>query len=496
MQLIQRAMKMVGLMSEKDERTRRIVGSTTARAGNTGNIDDVLADYGVDSRDALGHIARDEEIETMATIRRSAMREVPWAIDGVSKELSREIKHMLMKHMSELINLTFEVHQYGRAHAEIVWSLVNGKLVPRSILGLPYSYFHVVAADEVEQYEALPGSVMYMADILYPLGIDIETEPYNVKVLGAINAPTHDNPNGRSALAHMFFLWLFKRRVLKMWPEAIHRFANPLVVGKTTGNLGAFVGDILSTLGQGVIGVDKEDVIEFIKSDMKAGGGTPHESFLNFINTQIQRFYLGNNLTTQMGSTGSYAAAQSALRITGFITRNDVGTLQQLAQGLTDAYMIMNKMKTGSALVEFELGRDADEQSASVDQILARDLGVRFNAKYIATRYRRAPEHFTIEKVEKAPFPVGLHEDSQMAARLAIARSKLPIKKRFALPTAVDPDALKGALKGAKDEDAVMERLLAFIGAPGTDLERHLANLFATSKAIGEQGVKGVDKDV
>ena len=111
------------------------------------------------------------------------------------------------------------------------------------------------------------------------------------------------------------WMYLFKNYSIKDWVGFAEIFGMPIRLGKydtgaTTEDKDALVTAIQS-LGSDAAGIiSKNTEIEFIETVKNTGRGNLYEELANFCNKEISKTILGQTLTTQEGSSGSYSLGQ------------------------------------------------------------------------------------------------------------------------------------------------------------------------------------------
>lgn len=141
--------------------------------------------------------------------------------------------------------------------------------------------------------------------------------------------------------------YLFKNFSVRDWAIFLEGYGHPMRIGKY--HPGASVED-RETLLEAVagIGVDRAAIIpdgmliEFIKADVRASSDL-YERMADWVDAQVSKAILGQTLTAQVGSSGSYAAASVHNEVREDIRDSDVLQVEQtLARDLVRPYVDLN----------------------------------------------------------------------------------------------------------------------------------------------------------
>lgn len=111
------------------------------------------------------------------------------------------------------------------------------------------------------------------------------------------------------------WVYLFKNYALKDWVVYTEGYGMPMRIGKYSpsaspsdiATLEKAVANLGSALG---ITIPESTQIE-LKEAMRGGNATVYENLLKFCNAEMSKAILGQTLTTEMGSSGSFAASQT-----------------------------------------------------------------------------------------------------------------------------------------------------------------------------------------
>ncbi len=117
-----------------------------------------------------------------------------------------------------------------------------------------------------------------------------------------------NNPLGRSVLKELIDVVDARKNSFNLWLRFIDRFSMPWVWVKSRGgNLEEIANSVYNAVKDAVIATGVDVEINFLQAKSDDGA---HERLLGYIDRRIQRKILGQNLTVEVKSGGSFAAAK------------------------------------------------------------------------------------------------------------------------------------------------------------------------------------------
>lgn len=283
-------------------------------------------------------------------------------------------------------NLIFNAVLYGHQPFEILYE-------PCGIYARPYAI-----ADILQRYVVYGHNGVQLRE---NLGVDLPADKFIV----AQSFPSATNPYGEALLARIYWVVEFKRNALQYWVRNANRFATPTRIGILSRELASMqedgsntnmadFADLLAKLTEENIGVIPEgNSIQQLASDSSDSSNT-FRGLVELCNAEISKCVLGQTLTTEIPSQGSYAAAEIHANIRREIVEYDVRLCERTISEFLNAVSRVNNLGT-----EFHAHLEDTEQVktnvAQRDTIL-KSLGVQFTPAYIAETYNIKPEHFTL----------------------------------------------------------------------------------------------------
>jgi phage gp29-like protein len=153
--------------------------------------------------------------------------------------------------------------------------------------------------------------------------------------------PTYQNPYGKALLSPLYFPVTWRREGWGMWLQFLETFGEPIVLGQVT-NYEDFVEamrvqGVRSTIAwKSVTDTDKVDTIN---------ASTPgeFERLENAIIRRIQKLILGQTMTSDVGSSGSYAAAAIHNEVRNDKRRADLRLTARAGQDLVNMLCTINR---------------------------------------------------------------------------------------------------------------------------------------------------------
>ncbi len=322
--------------------------------------------------------------------RKSGVMGLEWEIDrGKAKSrLAKFIQDLfedwdIYQVMSDIL----EAPLYGYQPIEVVWEKVGSYLLPTKVEAKPPEWFQF---DSENQLRYAPP---YQKEAPYPGAkkdnIGYFLPPYKF-LLPRYNA-TYYNPYGERILARVFWPVTFKKGGLKFWVIFAEKYGMPYIIGKHPRGIGdqeiQKLADTLDAMIQDAVAAIPDDSsIELVEAAGKSGSADVYRNLIELCNAEISKAILGQTLTTEVGSRGSYAASK-----THFDVRQDIidadkrlveNTLNQLIRWIVE---INFGGQTPPRFILYQ-EEEVDKTLAERDQVLA-NTGLRFTKNYFMKAY-------------------------------------------------------------------------------------------------------------
>lgn len=277
-----------------------------------------------------------------------------------------------------LISNILDAPLYGYAPIEIIWEKFGNYIYPVKYKAKPQEWFYFNSDGEFFFKDRTQGGKRL---------IDLET---GYKFLLPRNNPTEINPYGNAILSRCFWNVAFINGGMEFWVKCTEKYGMPQMIGKYDRSMtDKEKTDFLSALVNMV-----QDAVGLIPSDgsveiMQSASGASSEIYEKLVNkceNNIAKAILGQTLTTDIGSTGSYAASQTHLNIRADIIDSDRLLVEKTINTLIKYINDINFGDNVVPMFEFEQPQNLGTDKAERDNKVAA-LGVKFSKKYLCKTY-------------------------------------------------------------------------------------------------------------
>lgn len=424
------------------------------RFGWLGDYDETLAKIGI-TRDKLRALEADDEISAALETRRFAAINIPWRFEHPSARIRKFYTEAFAPVLPVLLNTAWQAIPYGYSVVELVYREEAGRIVPDSVLDLPFEWFQIK-----------PDGLTYWRQANEP------ADPR--KFFATVNAGSLRKPHGDALLAKAYWPWFFRTHGWKFWAKFLEQAAIPLLVGKTQHDKLALL-DMLRSLSQGPVAAIAD--VESIESvDTPGNASNKFTEFEMATCRRIQRLILGQTLTSGTdGGAGNRALGEVHNKVREEKRSADTALLRQSVQRVVDVVAVLNGLDTPTFIMEDGSGLELER--AKRDQLLVRAGMLRFTATYLQEKYGLEPDDFEMLAPEVAAnvADVGV-SGAQLSARLA--RQAAPLARRKTeftpqqqavedaadalldqVPEPIDPDLIGAAVRAARDPADLAVRL-------------------------------------
>ena len=351
--------------------------------------DIVLKKQGKDIR-IYKELLCDPHVFACTQSRKAGVLSLDWEINrGLDKDQNAEDVENLLKKLDiqKLMSDILDATQFGFQPLEIIWKKdKSGHIMPERVTAKPPEWF---CFDDDNNLKFRTKENYYG-----------EIVP-NKKFLLAQNNPSYNNPYGERTLSRVFWNVTFKKGGLKFWVVFTEKYGMPHLIGKhprgSTKEETNSLADMLEDMVQDAIAVIPDDSSIEIQEASKSSSAEIYEKLIDKMNTEISKAILGQTLTTEIGSTGSYAASNTHMQVRQDIVDSDKklveGVINQLIQWIYE----INFANAEVPVFELYEPEDVDLTLAQRDKILS-DTGVKFTKEYFIKNYGLEEEDFEIRE--------------------------------------------------------------------------------------------------
>ena len=437
--------------------------------------DEVLLKTGLQKYE-LGKLLYDDEISAAMETRFNAVLSTTWRLEPWNRA-AKFVDEQLQKRFEQIIRAAWRCIPFGYSVLETVYSKAMGGITWAETEEKPFEWFKP-QKDGTLRYFPSDGTGGIE-------GIEVDTV---YKFFLTRRNPTYQNPYGESLLSKLYWPWFFRSQGWKFWARFLERFGSPLLIGKIGSIQAAEAGngqktpadlmaEALATAQQSaVLAISKEDDV-IISGATQAGQS--FEMFSTAVDKRIQKVILGQTLTTDVGGTGSYAAATVHNDVRNDRRLSDIRLVSDTVQRMINALCLLNNLQAPKFVMED--GKGLESERAERDVKLVNAGIIKLTDKYLMDRYDFETGDFEIP--EAAPvIPVNLPQEQKLTAKSGEFFGlipKIPEGQRFTPDQQAVEDLGTAAAKTAKSPISAKDIKAAIDAAESPeDLENRLAELF------------------
>jgi len=438
------------------------------------------------TRVSLRALEFDDEISQCLDTRREAVIATPWRLEPQQPRSSKWLATQIAPHFEALVRAAFSAVCYGYSVIEVVYGPADGKIGIDHLAEKPLEWF-VPQRDGTVRYFPNNGSGGVT-------GIEVDAR----KFILTRRQPSYRNPYGEALLSRLYWPYFFKTQGRRFWAQFLERFGFPILVG-TVSDGAAFV-EAMTRLGAvSPVAIPPGSTVETIAAT-QAG---EFERFDATFARSIQKVILGQTLTSDVGSSGSYAAAKVHDSVREDKRNADIRLVSATVQELVNILAELN----GLQAVQFVMadGTGLEVERATRDATLV-DKGVlKFTEQYLLDRYDFLEGDFTVPTTPvpappappALPAPAAEPEDEPAAAALAAFAAPRFTAEQQVLEDGIDSvlqrldsviaDAeIKAVIRLATSPRDLHDRLMVLLaGADGADFQRTFERALFAADVLG-----------
>lgn len=456
--------------------------------------DEVLAKAGL-SRTELRKLDGDDEITAAADTRCEAVIATPWHLerDGnpATDTRSEFVREILEPWVETMARAAWAAVPYGYSVWETVYARDSGLIVFERIEEKPFEWFKPVRN----------GKLLYYP-VNKPQGEEVDHE---LKFFLTVRQPSYRQPYGKALYSRLYWPWFFRNQGWKFWMQNLERWGTPFLVGHTSGNADTMAKQLAKMVKNAVGAVGMDDKVEVVQ----AAGLAHFETFERAVTARVQKVILGQTLTTDAGGSsgksGSFALGKVHNEVRQDRRNADLRLITTTIQRQINALWKVNGFADVPPSFKFQddtgLQTDRAERDAKLMQ-----AGVQLSPEYFKRVYDFEDDEVDGVVVNGAtvgdgtgtagdgtPAP-GKKKPAVKAAREGdprFTREQQAVEDLIAaasqqLTSPVDPEAIKNAIKAARDPDDLAERLaLLFADSDRVSFGRVLERCLFAADVMG-----------
>ena len=423
-----------------------------------GDPDLVLQKLGKGRHD-LRVLESDDEIAAALETRREAVINTTWVLDGDGPVADR-ISAWLKMELGAVLRGAWSAAPYGFSVLRAAWPRGRrGKLTEHPEYGIiapvwigewPIEHF-VVTADGVLRYRRMDNGVLEQAD---------PPEFFMTR-----RNATWRNPYGEALLSRLYWPWFFRYNGWRFWMQFIERFGDPILTGRVM-TPEQFVEVAQKNGFAAVLAVGPDEAVDAVTPS----GSAEHQRLVNELDRRIQKVILGQTLTTDVGRSGSYAAAKVHDAVRRDKRLADLNLLGATVQRIIDWLWRLNGGAGAAPRFSFDIGFDLTQEKAAAIKTM-RDAGWRATPKLLARLIG------DVDETDFEPEPAvggqqrreGLVNLTLAAANGKFTEAQTGVEDLIAettdrAPSPIPPSTIRDAIErasGPEELDAILARLAA-----------------------------------
>lgn len=419
----------------------------------------LLQKAGIQRHD-LRFLELDDEIAQCMETRKDAVVGTPWRLEPNQSRQTKWLTAQLDHHDETIIRGVMSAVFYGYSVLEVTWKQESGRITIDRIDERNIEWFRLHPRLGWRYY---PDDGSYGSD-------GLECDPR--KFFFTVRHPTTRNPYGESLLSRLWFPVTWRREGWQMRLKFLETFGQPIVLGRVFDYAG-FVAAMKAQGVRSVIGWQgrADDAVTTIT----ASGAGEFQSLEDALIKRIQKLILGQTLTSDVGDSGSYAAAKVHADVMSSKTIADGRQVTHTIQRIIDTWAQLNGWQAPQFILADETGLEPEraERDAVLLPVLAAS-GLKLTPNYFMDRYDYREEDFAPVETPETAEPATA-SDAPESPVMETSADLLPLAATFtrtqreieaigdaALTGAgqpLDPDRLRDVVFGARDEADLRDRL-------------------------------------
>ncbi|HLJ65191.1 MAG TPA: DUF935 family protein [Stellaceae bacterium] len=329
-------------------------------------------------------LERDPRVFAVMQKRKMAIIAYPWIIDPASPSPRDRDAALFVTRALQRMNFTaacvglLDAVLKGYAVGEVMWVIEGGAVWPSEVRLRDQRRFRF----DIEYRPRL----LTLENILE--GEPLPDRKFIVHSFGAKDS----SPYGLGLGTRLFWPVFFKRQDIGFWLTFLDKFGSPTAIGKYPAGADqseqAQLMAVLQAIAQdsGVV-IPETLEIDFLEAQ-RSGTVDAYERMARYMDEQIAEIVLGETLSTNVGGSGSKAAADTHNDVRLELTQGDAELLAATFNRTLLPWIVeLNLPGAGWPRLRFEVRQQEDLKArAERDQIIA-SLGFRPSVDYINATY-------------------------------------------------------------------------------------------------------------
>ncbi|MBR1754028.1 DUF935 family protein [bacterium] len=290
----------------------------------------------------------------------------------------------------KLIEDILEAPLFGYAPIEISYETEDYLIVPTKLTAKPQEWFYF-SGDGKFYFNNKNGEVLIE-----------ENDP---KFLIPRHRADYLNPYGECLLSRCFWNVTFINGGMEFWLKFMEKYGTPWAIGKYDRSMNEdeqkqLFKMLKRMIQDAVATIPQDGSIELINAGDKSGSNDIYQSFISKCEDNISKVILGQTLTTDVGSKGSYSAANIHQQVRGDLIKNDIRLVENTINELIKKVNELNFNTKEIPNFEIYDKEETDVKLAERDKKVS-ELGVKFTRSYLKKAYGYEDSDFTLVGEEK-----------------------------------------------------------------------------------------------
>ena len=367
------------------------------------DLDPVLRKMGK-SITALQELLTDSHLESVWSVRCAATSGAEWFCapgdDSAAAEVAAEAFAAELQKLDvpRIIEEMMDAVAYGYSPLEVLWTPEEGRWGIADIVGKPPQWFEFNQRNELVLKRGIAGA---------------EELPPN-RFLLVQHRPSYANPYGAKVFSKCYWPCVFKKNGMRWWTAYVEKYGGAFMYGKYPMNAGQDYQDkfitALSKMATDAVAIFQEgSEITITTAADKKGGSDVHDTYIQKVNAEISKAVLGQTLTTEIGNTGSYAAAAAHNLVREDLAAADRRRICAAFDRLAKVYTMYNFGDVAAPLFQFVKDEDLQLERAGRDVQLYQ-VGWRPKKEYFMREYGMQEDDFDIQEAPSGDMFPGFAE--------------------------------------------------------------------------------------
>ncbi|MGN0015028.1 MAG: DUF935 family protein, partial [Candidatus Gastranaerophilaceae bacterium] len=341
--------------------------------------DIILRSSGLGYR-SLRNLKSNYQVGTCIESRKSGVTSKKWKLekgDCSEKEYNFWIEVFKYLDVYKIIEDILEAPLFGFAPITIKYEADGQYILPVELTSKPQEWFYFDAENNFYFNSKSKDNDL----------IDLKS----TKLLLPRHRATFLNPYGECLLSRCYWNVVFINSSFDFWERFVEKYGSPFAVGKYDRNMSNDEKkDLFKTLKNMVQDcvavIPLDSTVELMEPAGKSASSEIYKDLISKCENNISKVILGQTLTTDIGSSGSYAASNTHQQVREDLILSDVRLCESTINDFILKVHSLNFDNTNTPIFNIYDEEDIDQSLAERDNKV-KTLGVSFTKDYIKRAY-------------------------------------------------------------------------------------------------------------